>query len=82
MPGQTAPQELGQIQLVRFVNKAGLESIGDNLFLETAASGPPIDGIRGADGFGNLQQGYLEEAQRQRRDGDLARSSRRSAPTR
>ena len=44
LPGQTAPQQLGQIQLVRFINKVGLESIGDNLFIETAASGRPIDG--------------------------------------
>ena len=62
IPGQTTPQDLGQIQLARFVNKSGLESIGDNLFLETAASGPAIDGNPGAEGFGNLQQGYLEEA--------------------
>jgi flagellar basal-body rod protein FlgG len=61
IPGQTAPQDLGQLQLARFVNKTGLESIGDNLFLETAASGPAIDGNPGAEGFGNLQQSYLEE---------------------
>ena len=48
IPGQTAPQSLGQIQLTRFVNKSGLESIGDNLFIETAASGQPIDGFMGA----------------------------------
>jgi flagellar basal-body rod protein FlgG len=57
-----APQALGQIQLARFVNKSGLESIGDNLFLETAASGPAIDGNPNSEGFGNLQQNYLEEA--------------------
>jgi len=62
LPGQTAPQDLGQIQLARFVNKAGLESLGDNLFAETAASGPAIDGNPNTDGFGSLQQGYLEEA--------------------
>jgi flagellar basal-body rod protein FlgG len=62
IPGQTAPQDVGQLQLARFVNKTGLESIGDNLFTETAASGPAIDGNPGADGFGNLQQSYLEEA--------------------
>ncbi len=39
IPGQTAPQNLGQIQMARFVNKVGLESIGDNLFVETLASG-------------------------------------------
>ena len=62
VPGQTQPQVLGQIQLARFINKSGLESIGDNLFLETAASGPAIDGNPNAEGFGNLQQNYLEEA--------------------
>ncbi|SIQ21527.1 MULTISPECIES: flagellar basal-body rod protein FlgG [unclassified Bosea (in: a-proteobacteria)] len=61
IPGQTAPQSLGQIQLTRFVNKSGLESIGDNLFIETAASGQPIDGFGGGEGFGTLQQNYLEE---------------------
>ncbi len=61
MPGQTAPQQLGQLQLTRFINKVGLESIGDNLFIETAASGPAIDGVGGGEGFGTLQQNYLEE---------------------
>ncbi len=56
------PTDIGQIQLARFVNKAGLESIGDNLFVETAASGPAIEGNPGSEGFGNLQQGFLEEA--------------------
>jgi len=62
IPGQTAPQNLGQFQLSRFVNKVGLESIGDNLFVETAASGPAITTLPGTDGMGNLQQSYLEEA--------------------
>ncbi|HEY8567098.1 MAG TPA: flagellar basal-body rod protein FlgG [Beijerinckiaceae bacterium] len=62
IPGQTQPQQLGQIQLARFVNKAGLESLGDNLFAETQASGQAIDGNPGAEGFGSLQQAYLEEA--------------------
>jgi flagellar basal-body rod protein FlgG len=62
IPGQVEPQALGQIQLARFVNKTGLESIGDNLFLETPASGPAIDGNPGSEGFGTLQQNYLEEA--------------------
>lgn len=62
LSGQTAPQDLGQIQLARFINKAGLDSIGDNLFLETPASGTAIDGNPGTDGMGNLQQSYLEEA--------------------
>ena len=62
VPGQTQPQVLGQLQLARFINKSGLESMGDNLFLETPASGPAIDGNSGEEGFGNLQQSYLEEA--------------------
>ena len=43
------------------INKVGLESIGDNLFVETAGSGPAIDGLGGEEGFGTLQQNYLEE---------------------
>ena len=62
IPGQTAPQALGQFQMARFVNKVGLESIGDNLFVETAASGAAVTGLPGSEGFGNLQQSYLEEA--------------------
>ncbi|WP_407523999.1 flagellar basal-body rod protein FlgG [Methylobacterium oryzisoli] len=62
VPGQTAPQNLGQLQMARFVNKVGLESIGDNLFVETLASGPAITGTPGSEGFGNLLQSYLEEA--------------------
>ncbi|MGO4735044.1 flagellar basal-body rod protein FlgG [Bosea sp. 2KB_26] len=61
LPGQTAPQQVGQIQLARFINKVGLESLGDNLFIETAASGQAIDGVGGAEGFGTLQQYSLEE---------------------
>ncbi|PZU87262.1 MAG: flagellar basal-body rod protein FlgG [Chelatococcus sp.] len=61
IPGQTAAQQVGQIQLTRFVNKVGLDSIGDNLLLETPASGQPIDGFGGGEGFGTMQQGYLEE---------------------
>ncbi|MDB5511985.1 MAG: flagellar basal-body rod protein FlgG [Enterovirga sp.] len=62
IPGQTAQQNLGTIQLTRFINKTGLNSVGDNLFTETAASGQPIDGNPGSDAFGNLQQTYLEDA--------------------
>jgi flagellar basal-body rod protein FlgG len=61
-PGNTAPQQLGQITLSRFINKTGLESMGDNLYLETAGSGAAIDGTPGSEGFGTVQQGYLEEA--------------------
>ncbi|MCZ8188066.1 MAG: flagellar basal-body rod protein FlgG [Beijerinckiaceae bacterium] len=62
LPGNAQPQLLGQISLARFINKTGLESIGDNLYLETAGSGPAIEGTPGGEGFGNLQQGYLEES--------------------
>ena len=58
----STPTQLGQIQLARFVNKAGLESIGDNLFVETGSSGPAQIGAAAADGMGNLMQGYLEMA--------------------
>lgn len=62
IPGQVDPQEVGQIQLSRFINKAGLESMGDNLYRETAASGPAISDNPGNEGFGQLLQGYLEQA--------------------
>ncbi len=53
-------QTLGQIQIARFVNKSGLEAIGDNLFLETESSGAPIVGNPAEPGFGNLLQTFLE----------------------
>lgn len=53
---------LGQLQLARFVNKAGLEAMGDNLFLETDASGAPQIGSPGEDSTGTLLQRYLEMA--------------------
>ena len=62
LPGQTAATVVGQIGLTRFINKAGLLSIGDNLFQETPASGAPQDGLAGADGYGDMQQGNLEQA--------------------
>src|SRR3954471_22610974 len=62
IPGQTAAQVLGQITLTRFINKAGLQAIGDNLFQETPASGTPTDGVSSVDGMGDLQQGNLEQA--------------------
>ncbi|MEH2509951.1 flagellar basal-body rod protein FlgG [Nitrobacteraceae bacterium AZCC 1564] len=60
LPGSTTPTIVGQIGLTRFINKAGLQSIGDNLFVDTPASGPPQDGLANADGFGDMQQGNLE----------------------
>jgi flagellar basal-body rod protein FlgG len=62
IPGQNTPQVLGQISLTRFINKVGLESVGDNLYVETPGSGPAIDGVAGGEGFGTLQQGNLEES--------------------
>jgi flagellar basal-body rod protein FlgG len=62
LPGSTTPSTDGQIEMSMFVNKAGLQSIGDNLYLETPASGPPQDGTPATDGYGNLQQGFLEQS--------------------
>ena len=56
------PELLGQFTLTDFTNEKGLEAIGSNLFLETAASGPPIVNDPGTDGLGTLRQGYLEES--------------------
>ena len=58
--GQVAPQNVGQVQLASFANPAGLESRGQNLFVETAASGTPNANTPGTNGLGLLQQGYLE----------------------
>lgn len=60
--GEATPTQVGQIQLARFVNTAGLEAIGDNLYKETAASGTPTLGSPGADGMGNLLQNFLEQS--------------------
>ncbi len=60
MPDGSDPQDVGAVELARFVNPAGLEAIGDNLFLETAASGTANRGQPGGVGFGTVQQGFLE----------------------
>jgi len=57
-----SPTEVGQIQLSRFINKSGLTAIGDNLYLETAASGSATEGSPGDEGFGDLAQRFLEAA--------------------
>lgn len=59
---QVQPQLLGQLELVGFTNEKGLEAMGGNLFLETAASGGPVAGTPGQDGLGTLRQGYLEDS--------------------
>jgi len=60
--GDTAAQEIGQIELALFVNPAGLRQIGENLYVETDASGPPIVGEPGLDGRGRIEQGMLEQS--------------------
>jgi flagellar basal-body rod protein FlgG len=60
MPDGSDPQDVGALELARFVNPAGLEAIGDNLFLETAASGTANRGQPGGVGYGTVQQGFLE----------------------
>lgn len=60
--GQTTPTVLGQLTLTRFINNAGLLSVGDNQFTETPASGTPQDGLPNTDGAGDIQQGNLESA--------------------
>jgi flagellar basal-body rod protein FlgG len=59
---QATPQQLGQLELARFVNPAGLNAIGKNLFLPTAASGQAQTGNAGGQGFGSLNQGFLEKS--------------------
>ncbi len=58
--GSTQPSEIGTIQLARFVNPAGLHSVGRNLLLPTSASGDAITGTAGESGFGTISQGFLE----------------------
>jgi flagellar basal-body rod protein FlgG len=63
LPGQTAAQQAGQIQLANFANPSGLNSMGQNLFQQTEASGAPIIGPPGGqDGLGTLMQGYVEQS--------------------
>ncbi|KAB2844328.1 MAG: flagellar basal-body rod protein FlgG, partial [Melioribacteraceae bacterium] len=54
--------ELGNIELVKFVNSGGLKALGNNLYEETEASGAPILGTPGSNGFGEIQQGFLESS--------------------
>ncbi|MEI7677847.1 MAG: flagellar basal-body rod protein FlgG [Betaproteobacteria bacterium] len=58
--GSTTPTTVGTIQLVNFVNAAGLQSMGENMYLETAASGTANTNTPGTNGLGLLQQGYVE----------------------
>jgi flagellar basal-body rod protein FlgG len=63
VPGSTQPQQLGQIQLARFINPAGLSPVGGhNLYTQTAASGTPVVSQPAINGTGSLQSGYLENS--------------------
>jgi len=59
-PGSAAATQIGSIQLATFINPAGLQSIGQNMFLETAASGTPSPNTPGSNGAGLVNQGYVE----------------------
>lgn len=60
LPGQSTPQQVGTIQLASFVNPTGLQSVGDNLYLQTGSSGAPNTGQPTLNGLGSVRQGYLE----------------------
>jgi len=63
LPGQTAAQQIGSLQLALFNNPGGLNSTGKNLFLATAASGDPVIGTPGgSEGLGSIEQGMLEQS--------------------
>ncbi len=59
-PGESSATEVGAIQLVRFINPAGMKSLGKNLFMNTQSSGDPIQGTPGLEGFGTISQGFVE----------------------
>lgn len=59
-PGESVATEVGTIQLTKFVNPAGLKSLGKNLFSNTSSSGDPIQGTPGLEGLGTISQGYQE----------------------
>jgi flagellar basal-body rod protein FlgG len=59
-PGAVAPSQVGQLELSNFANPNGLDAIGQNQFMQSAASGSPITGKAGANGFGTIIQGSLE----------------------
>ena len=60
LDGESTPTEVGDIELVRFANPAGLSSLGRNLYAETPTTGTPQSGTPGEEGFGTLSQGFLE----------------------
>jgi len=62
LPGQAAPAQIGTVQTADFINPAGLEARGENLFVETASSGAPQTGTPGLNGLGTVTQGSLESS--------------------
>lgn len=62
IPGQSAPVQIGTVQLADFVNPAGLEPRGENMYVESASSGAPQTGTPGLAGLGSLMQGSLESS--------------------
>ena len=62
LPGSSSITQLGTVQLADFVNPAGLQSMGDNLYLESSASGSPQPGNPGLNGLGTLVQGFVESS--------------------
>jgi len=62
LSGDGGQVDLGQIEMAKFVNPRGLSALGDNLYGKTEASGMPFFGTPGNDGFGSIQQGYLEQS--------------------
>ncbi len=78
LPGSSTSAVQGQIGVTRFINKAGLQPVGNNQFVETPSSGPPQDGTANSEGYGKITQGSLGAGQCRRRLGD-ERPDRRAA---
>jgi len=62
IPGSTAPQQIGNLAMASFINPAGLEPVGQNMFKESAASGQPQNGTPGTNGLGMIKQGFVENS--------------------
>jgi flagellar basal-body rod protein FlgG len=60
LEGEAEPSQVGQLNLSTFINPAGLKQVGENLYVETSASGPPNSGVPGVDGRGAIKAGFLE----------------------
>lgn len=61
-PGSTTPSQVGQITLSSFINPKGLKALGANTYIETIASGPPVETTPGDNGMGTVKQGFLESS--------------------